>query len=107
MIGKMIHRISIKSISKTSDNRGGFTATVNQVKDIFANVEILNGKRKIEYGLPMQRVGYKITARWDSVSSYNLNVNKLVFNGVDLIIHEIINKDNRGRYAEIIAESKV
>lgn len=102
----MIHRVSIKSIAKVSDGRGGTTSTVSQVKDIFCRVEILSGRRKQEYGQLMQRTGYLITARWESVSSYNIGTNKLVFNGKDLIVHSIINKENRKKYAEIICEEK-
>lgn len=106
MIGKMIHRISIKSIAKVSDGRGGTTATVSQVKDIFANVEPLSGRRLQQYGQTFQGNAYLITARWLSVDTVT-NVNhKLEWDSRTLIIHSIINKDNRKKYAEIICEEK-
>ena len=106
MIGSMLHRVIIKTQSKSSDGRGGTTSTISTVKTIFADVEPLSGRRLQQYGQTFQGNAYLITARWRSVDTVT-NVNhKLEWNSRTLIIHSIINKDNRKKYAEIICEEK-
>lgn len=106
MIGKLIHRVVIKSQTKSSDGRGGTTSTISTVKTIFANVKPLSERKLHQYGQTFQGNAYLITARWLSVDTVT-NVNhKLEWDGRTLIIHSIINKDNRKKYAEIICEEK-
>jgi SPP1 family predicted phage head-tail adaptor len=107
MIGKLRHRITIQEESRAADSGGGYTNTwTNLATDptVWAAIEPLRGREFLQARQLHDAVTHRVTIRHrsDVTAGMRLLRGSRAFN-----IRSVIDKDERGRWLELMCEEGV
>jgi SPP1 family predicted phage head-tail adaptor len=102
-IGKLNHRITLETVSRTSDNLGGYTTTVSTVKTTWAGVRSLSAKEILSFGLELGERNLEFTIRNDRPIT---QTNSIDFGGRKFRIKSIIDPTERNYEYKIIASER-
>ena len=103
-LGKMRHRVNIKTISRSTDALGGNAHSFSTTVTVWGMVEPLVGNERVEGGQIEGKQRYKFTLRHNS----NLTTDdRLNYDSKDFRILSIQKKFEIDKYAVVIAEEGV
>lgn len=104
-IGKLRKRLSVKELSTVPDGAGGTEPTWTEVLSTWGSIKPMKGRRLMEYGQIVQGTPYDITLRYREDLTINKDF-KIDFDGKEVILHSVINKDERNNILEIVGYVK-
>lgn len=104
--GQMTSKITYKtSASESETDYGGVSVTFGASVSLRAKARQLSYNKLLSYGLPATAIGYEFTVWHDSVKT--LVVGSLItFGGVDYMINQVVNENERNRVVKIIATKR-
>lgn len=103
-IGKMRHRVNIQTLSRTTDNMGGYSHSFATTVTVWGRVEPQMGNERVEGGQVEASQRYKFTLRYNS----NLTTDdRLNYDSRDFRILSILKKDEIDKYQIVLAEEGV
>lgn len=96
----MRHKLTIQTLSKVSDDQGGFTETWQDGADLWASIEPLKGYEKFQAQQMQVPVSHRITMRYrtDVTAASRLKHDGRVF-----WVKEVINRNEDNRFLIIKA----
>ena len=104
-IGSFNQKVSIYSITETTDSQGGVTETGVLEKTTWAKIEPMTGSRALEYGQLTHGKPYRILMRRRKDLTLNENY-YLVYGSKTFRIHSVVNIEEADSFLEIIAYEK-
>lgn len=104
MIGKLRHRVILQAPNETADGAGGWTLTWTDVATVWAAIEPLKGAERLKAQRLEASVTHKVTIRHrDGVTAKQ----RLKFGTRFFNIRAVINRGERDRFLELLAEEGV
>jgi len=103
MIGEMCHRLTVQNYTETRNDYGEMVQSFTTYKTVWASLTVQDNTEKEEGKRNTLTVTHRFTIRWDAGVTTN---SRLVFRSDTYTILSIIEKEQRKRYMEIIAEKK-
>ena len=100
--GKMRSRVTVVSYTLTPDGAGGTTPTREEILTTWASINPVRGQRLFEYNKIIQGTWYDLTLRFREDIPINKNL-VIDYGGKELILHAVINKDEKRRVIEATA----
>ena len=112
MIGKMSHRITIQSQSRSSDGFGSSAVSYSTLATVFASIEPLRGSERLFGDQLEERTTHKITINFRrDVTNKNRILYSFTTGGTSYSrifnINYVVNKKMRDQYLEIFATEGV
>lgn len=104
-IGSFNQKVTIYSITESSDSQGGASETGVSEKTTWAKIEPMTGVRALEYGQLVHGKPYRILMRQRKDLTLDENY-YLIFGSKTLRIHSVVNIEESDRFLEIIAYEK-
>jgi len=105
-IGKLRHKVIIKSVNGTDDGQGGETeGTPTTVATIWGNVKPMQGKRALEYGQIIGHKPYTITMNYRNDITID-NTSLFVYASRTFETHSVITIEEDFKQLEIICYEK-
>jgi SPP1 family predicted phage head-tail adaptor len=103
-LGKMRHRIKIQSRDTTSDGAGGYSSSWDEFDEIWAYMKPASARENFKGMQIAEEKSYEFTIRYQSGISagQRLKYGSRLFN-----IKSVLNRDERNRYLDILAEEGV
>jgi SPP1 family predicted phage head-tail adaptor len=103
--GKLRSRVTVVGYTLVSDGAGGTTPTRTEILDTWAKVQPIKGQRLLQYNQIVEGRWYSIQMRFREdtpiVKDYTIE-----YNGRPLVVHSVINTDERNRVIEIAGYEK-
>lgn len=103
--GSLSKRVVVKQTSFVMDGAGGTTPTQSETLETWANITPVRGQRAFQYNQIIQATWYDVTLRYRE----DLTITKeliLEYKGKTLVLHSVINKDEKSRVIQAIAYEK-
>lgn len=104
--GELKQRVKVIKYNLVADNAGGQTATEEELLQTWAKITPMRGARALQYGQIVQSTWYDVTMRHRSDIEVSKNIS-LEYNGKELVIHSVINKDFESKVFELAAYEKL
>jgi len=105
LVNKLRDRVKIQVLQKEPDGAGGFLAQWVDVEETWANLVPMKGTRALEFS---QTVGFypvMITMRLTQLDTITRQI-RLIHKDKGMVIHSVINVDERNFTADIVAYYK-
>lgn len=97
--GSLRHRVTIQSLTKTSDGTGGFTETWTDAATVWAEVTPLKGFERYAAQQIRAQLSYRVRLRFRNDVTSDM---RLIHKGKILTIQAVINVNGRNRELELL-----
>lgn len=103
--GRLNKRVTIQSLTRTSDGGGGFTEAWAAIDNgtVWAAVEPLNGRERFEAQQTQANLSYRVTIRYRSDVTAQMQV---LYGSKTLPINAVLNPAERGEMLELLCEDE-
>ena len=105
--GDVRERVLFLLEQSVSDGMGGETAQWVDMESRWAKVKPVRGNEAVDGGRVAARQTYLVTARWDRLTSAITTADRIWWNGRELNIRTITNRDMRRRWLTFECEEGV
>jgi SPP1 family predicted phage head-tail adaptor len=100
--GSLSKRVKVIQINRVLDGAGGSTPSETEILETWASIIPVRGQRGFQYNKIIQATWFDVVLRYRE----DINITKdliLDYNGKELILHSVINKDERRKVIEVVA----
>jgi SPP1 family predicted phage head-tail adaptor len=103
--GSLSKRVKVIQINAVPDGAGGTTPSETEILETWASITPVKGQRAFQYNQIIQSTWYDVLLRYREDTTITKDL-ILDYNGKELILHSVINKDERNRTIQIVAYEK-
>jgi SPP1 family predicted phage head-tail adaptor len=100
--GSLSKRVKVIQINAAPDGAGGSTPTEEEILETWASITPVKGQRLFQYNKIIQGTWFDVLLRYRDDISITKDL-ILDYNGKELILHSVINKDEKRRTIEAVA----
>lgn len=100
--GSLSKRVKLIQVSPVPDGAGGSTPSETEILETWASITPVKGQRAFQYNQIIQSTWYDVLLRYREDISITKDL-ILEYNGKELILHSVINKDEKGRTIQAVA----
>ena len=104
MIGRLRHRVTIQRFDRVDDGGGGTEEQWIDVATVWAAVEPIRGRERLEAMQLEQSVSHRVVIRYrPDVDGRNM---RIVHRGRALHVQAVVSPDERNRWLELLCEER-
>ena len=104
MIGRLRHRVTIQRFDRVDDGGGGTEERWVDVATVWAGVEPIRGRERLEAMQLEQSVSHRVVIRYrPDVDGRNM---RIVHRGRALHVQAVVSPDERNRWLELLCEER-
>jgi SPP1 family predicted phage head-tail adaptor len=102
--GQLNKRVTVVKYETVADGAGGTIPEAVETIETWAKIDPMRGQRALTYGQVIQSTWYDVILRYNEDITKDLTLD---YNGKEIVLHSVINRDERGRILEAVGYEKL